>query len=124
MLAFEPRADFFYRAAGAPRGSRTRERLPRHALLRGDRSAASGGARADYPVAIAVRSGVAPTLGDCGGDARVTIDELVRLVSIALDTQPLSACDAADRNFDRRVTIDELLAAVNGALHGCPASGT
>jgi hypothetical protein len=125
MLAFEPRADFFYRAAGgAARG------VAPGSVYRGTRyfveiappPAVEPGR--DYPVAIAVRSGVAPTcLGDCGGDARVTIDELVRLVSIALDTQPLSACDAADRNFDRRVTIDELLAAVNGALHGCPASG-
>ena len=74
----------------------------------------------DYPITIGVRSGVPPTcLGDCSGNAVVTIDELIRLVNIALDNQPITACGEGDRDFNRRVTIDELVTAVRAALEGC-----
>ncbi len=57
--------------------------------------------------------------GDCNGDSVVTIDELVRGVAIALDTESVDDCPAFDRNFDRIVTIDELLRAVTAALDAC-----
>jgi len=47
------------------------------------------------------------------------LDDLIRLVNIALDNQPISACTAGDREFDRRITIDELVVAVRAALEGC-----
>lgn len=57
--------------------------------------------------------------GDCNGDSRVTIDELVRGVRIALETPELADCPAFDSKGDTRVTIDELITAVQGALGGC-----
>ncbi|MDX2168911.1 MAG: peptidoglycan DD-metalloendopeptidase family protein [Deltaproteobacteria bacterium] len=50
--------------------------------------------------------------GDCGGDGRVGIDELVRAVGIALDSTSLDQCAAADRNRDGRVAVDEIVAGV------------
>lgn len=61
--------------------------------------------------------------GDCGGDRRVTVDELLTLVNVALDSAPLSSCQGADRNRDGRITVDDLLGAVNRALDGCPPGG-
>lgn len=58
-------------------------------------------------------------VGDCGTDGTVTIDELIRGVSIALGTVPPADCPAFDVNHDGAVTMDELIAAVNGALLGC-----
>jgi len=49
----------------------------------------------------------------------VTVVELIRAVSIALETLPLDACSAIDRNGDGRATINELLQAVNNALGDC-----
>ena len=56
--------------------------------------------------------------GDCDGNRRVSIDELIVGVRIALDQQPTANCAAADRNGDGRVGIDELVSAVNAALAG------
>ncbi|MDX2169769.1 MAG: LamG-like jellyroll fold domain-containing protein [Deltaproteobacteria bacterium] len=60
--------------------------------------------------------------GDCGDDGQITIDELVTLVSIALDSAPLDTCRAGDAGGDGRITIDDLLRAVNAALDGCPVA--
>ncbi len=61
-----------------------------------------------------------PCGGDCDGSAEVTVNELVIMVAIALDTAEISRCVAADADGDERVTVDELVAAVIHALHGCP----
>jgi len=58
-------------------------------------------------------------VGDCGAAGEVTIDDLLRLVNIALDNAPLSDCTAGDANGDGEITIDEILTAVNNALNGC-----
>lgn len=58
-------------------------------------------------------------VGDCNGDTRVTVEELVRGVHIALARSDLGECAAFDANLDARVTIDELIAAVDSALRGC-----
>lgn len=58
--------------------------------------------------------------GDCGLRRRVTIDNLLAAVSIALGNRPLDTCSAADQNGDGRVGIAELVAAVSAALSGCP----
>jgi len=62
---------------------------------------------------------IIPCVGDCTNDDRVTVDELVTGVNIALGNTPWSECHAFDRSGDERVTVDELVAAVNKALNGC-----
>lgn len=62
--------------------------------------------------------------GDCDGDGRVTIAELIRGVNLALGGTAGGGaggetCAAFDANGDGRVTIGELIAAVNRALDGC-----
>jgi hypothetical protein len=64
---------------------------------------------------------VAACVGDCAPvDARVTINELILGVGIALGAQPVSACVSMDANADGAVSINELVMAVNAALNGCP----
>lgn len=58
--------------------------------------------------------------GDCYGVRKVTIQELVLAIGIALDESELYRCFAADPDESNVVTVDELLAAVNSALYGCP----
>ncbi|MDX2167218.1 MAG: hypothetical protein SF182_09150 [Deltaproteobacteria bacterium] len=58
-----------------------------------------------------------PRAGDCSGDLVVTVDEVVRGVSIALDGSGLDACPRFDASGDGQVTIDELLAAVDAAIN-------
>lgn len=63
-------------------------------------------------------SGAPGCVGDCDGDGIVTIDEILRAVSIALDTAA-TECEAADANADGDVTVDELVLIVGNALAGC-----
>jgi hypothetical protein len=49
----------------------------------------------------------------------VTIDELLRMVNIALGSSPISECWPGDQNGNGNITVDEILAAVNNALNGC-----
>ncbi|MGH7788719.1 MAG: hypothetical protein ACRERC_17750 [Candidatus Binatia bacterium] len=58
--------------------------------------------------------------GDCNGNGRVTVNELIVGVNIALGTAPASDCTAIDSNGNGVVSINELIAAVNVALNGCP----
>jgi hypothetical protein len=58
--------------------------------------------------------------GDCDGSGDVTIDEIITLVNVALESAPVAACRAGDRNGDGAIAIDEIVAAVNAALGGCP----
>lgn len=60
-----------------------------------------------------------PCVGDCDGDGRVLVHELIRGVRIALGLSAPSVCSAVDRNGDGEVTIDELVAAVQNSLYGC-----
>jgi hypothetical protein len=62
--------------------------------------------------------------GDCDGDGRVTVNELVRGVAIALGGAGLDHCAAADGNGDGRLSIAELVANVNAALAGCGPAAT
>lgn len=59
----------------------------------------------------------AQCVGDCVGDAQVTIDELLTMVNIALGYP--GNCPAGDANHDGQITVDEILAAVNNALGSC-----
>ena len=51
------------------------------------------------------------------------MDEVVRLVAIALDVLPLEHCAAGDRDGNGTITIDEIVAAVTRLLAGCGETG-
>lgn len=70
-------------------------------------------------VAASEGTGQIACAGDCDGSGEVKINELVLLVSVALDATDVAGCQSGDRNGDRQVTIDELVAAVAQALQGC-----
>jgi hypothetical protein len=57
--------------------------------------------------------------GDCNRDGTVTVDELLRAVSVALGNQDVYACPSADEDADGTVSIEEILTAVHNALTGC-----
>ena len=61
------------------------------------------------------QSQLPPKTGDCNGDLTVSIDELVRGVSIVLGTASLDDCPRFDMNDDGVVTIADLVAAVASA---------
>jgi CSLREA domain-containing protein len=59
--------------------------------------------------------------GDCDGDQRVGVDELLRGVNIALHELSVAACPAFDADRNAAVQVDEVIAGVNAALRGCGA---
>jgi hypothetical protein len=74
---------------------------------------------------IAARSAAAADpacVGDCNGDGRVTVPELILGINIALGTTELSACSAFEAMAcpPSTVCIAGLLTAVQNALTGCP----
>ena len=46
----------------------------------------------------------------------VTIDDLIKMVNIALGLLPVDECPTADADDSEEVTVDELIRAVNAAL--------
>jgi outer membrane protein assembly factor BamB len=64
---------------------------------------------------------VTSCVGDCDGDQRITINELLTMVNITLGNLDIATCQAGDANGDLQITIDEILTAVNNLLDGCPA---
>jgi len=62
-------------------------------------------------------SGGQRLIGDCDGDAMVTVNEIILAVNIALGNATLSACPAASADGER-VVIADLIAAVNALLLG------
>ena len=62
-------------------------------------------------------------VGDCNEDGMVVINELVSLVSIALDESPPSACPGAHCSGDT-VDVACIVSAVHPALVGCPVRPT
>jgi hypothetical protein len=61
---------------------------------------------------------VVPCAGDCDGDRRVTVAELVLGIEIALGRSD-DECSAFDINRDGRIDIDELIVGVEASLKGC-----
>ena len=57
-----------------------------------------------------------PGAGDCDADGKVTIDELIEGVNLALDGSGVGACPRFDPSGDGRITVDELVAAVTAAV--------
>jgi hypothetical protein len=64
----------------------------------------------------------AQVAGDCDGDGRVLVGELITAVNIALGTRPLEDCAPADANGDGRVLVSDLVIDVAAAL-GTVAGG-
>ena len=60
--------------------------------------------------------------GDCNNTGKVTIDDILTMVNIALGSANVSVCTPGDTNNDSHITIDEILAAVNNALTSCPVA--
>ena len=64
--------------------------------------------------------------GDCNGDGRVTIGEILKCINMLLGIHPLVVepheCSAIDINRNGRVEIVEIVAAVDSVLNGCPDS--
>jgi hypothetical protein len=58
--------------------------------------------------------------GNCDYSGEVSVDDILKMVNIALGNDALGSCPAGDSNGDGQITIDEILAAVNIALNGCP----
>ena len=63
-----------------------------------------------------------PCIADCNGDAAIAIDELIRLVLLALGTATSAPCPGADPTTARCVSINEIVLAVKQALTGCTSS--
>ena len=74
----------------------------------------------EYTATVTVRTWRRPAcVGDCTLDGVVTVDDLLRMVTIASGDEPLAGCEAGDGNGDDAITIDEILHAVGNALGGC-----
>ena len=67
---------------------------------------------------------LAACVGDCDESGAVTVDEILRAVSIALGAAAPGLCPAADADGSGRVTVDEIVTTVQLALAGCPAVAT
>jgi hypothetical protein len=67
----------------------------------------------------ALSSKVCDCIGDCGDNYKVTVDELVLLVNVALGKAPVSMCELGDVSGDGEISVDEILQAVSNALYGC-----
>lgn len=70
---------------------------------------------------VLLNRSVLPCGGDCDHTGTVTVDELIRGVSILLGESAVGACAAVDSDGDGSVTVEELVGAVANALTGCPA---
>ncbi len=55
-------------------------------------------------------------MGDCDGDGKVTVDEILSITRIALGAEPMAACP----NLANPPAIDDTIGAVNNALYDCP----
>jgi hypothetical protein len=58
--------------------------------------------------------------GDCDGDGRVGIEEVMIGVRIALGSAVAQECPPLDRDGSGSVTVDELVQAIRAAQAGCP----
>lgn len=61
-----------------------------------------------------------PRCGDCDTNLTVTVDEIVRALSIALGVASIGECHEADINRDWQISVEELVTAINAALDGVP----
>jgi hypothetical protein len=76
---------------------------------------AAGSANAQFMEASGDTSPEVSCWGDCSGDGRVTIDEVILLVNIALGHALIDGCSAAGQTPG----IDDIVSAVDSLLFGC-----
>lgn len=62
-------------------------------------------------------------VGNCNGDTQVSVDEILKMVDIALGNAAVTDCSAGDANVDDHVTVNEIVLAIDAALNGCPVCG-
>jgi hypothetical protein len=62
-----------------------------------------------------------PCPGDCNMDGQATLNEIIRIVNVALGLVALGPCSPADTDGDGILAIDELVAAVASNLDECGA---
>lgn len=60
--------------------------------------------------------------GDCDGDGRVVVSELVTAVRINLESASIASCRAVDTDASGTVAVSEIVRAVGHALRGCAAA--
>lgn len=60
-----------------------------------------------------------PCVGDCNNSGKVSVNEVVSGVNIALGNTTLDNCAGFDVNSDGRVSVNELIAAVAAVLSSC-----
>jgi len=72
--------------------------------------------------ALCVGSEAMACVGDCDGNAAVSVSELITGVRIILGGAPLSECPIFDATPDGELRIAELVMAVGNALNGCPST--
>ena len=64
-----------------------------------------------------IRTGPCP--GDCNGDLRVAVSELLTAVRAALGQSSVGECRAADANGDGAIGVGEIIRGVRAAIDGC-----
>jgi len=98
-----------------------------------DQSAWFGSAcRAAVVVGLGLTLGLVPRAvraqctGDCNMDGKVTVDDLLTMISVDLGELPFSDCTMGDANGDNKIDISEILKAINIATNpggACPSTG-
>ena len=66
-------------------------------------------------------------VGDCDGNGSVSVDDLIRMVNVALELAPIcsvSGCLAGDADCNCQITVDEIIQSVNNLLNGCTIFNT
>lgn len=61
-----------------------------------------------------------PCDGDCGGENHVSTQNVLQMVTIALDQANANTCAAGDTSHDGVITVDEIVGAVIRKQDGCP----
>ncbi len=70
-------------------------------------------------VTVARRASGMVCIGDCNRDSDVTVNEIITMVDIGLETADPSTCVAGDANGSGDITVNEIVAGVSNALSGC-----
>jgi hypothetical protein len=61
-----------------------------------------------------------PCPGDCNDDGQADLDEIIRIINVALGLAELGPCSPADADGNGQLSIDELVAAVASGVTSCP----
>ena len=78
-------------------------------------------ALADFTDPAMVSVLLSSCVGDCAVTGSVDVEDILRMVNIALGNRQIADCLAGDGNGDGQITVDEILTAVHNAVNGCGA---